>query len=225
MAMRRLFVFSFVLAGALVGAGAGCASSASRDAAPAAPVVLSADPSVVDTLVLAGGCFWCMEKPFEALDGVLAVTSGFAGGTVPNPTYEQVGTKTTGHYEVVQVLYDATRVDVPTLLRTYWHNVDPLDGGGQFCDRGAPYRPAIFAPTPAIRALAQAQADSLAARFGRDLAVPVLDDAPFYAAEAYHQDFYRTNPEHYERYRTGCRRDARLDALWGDLARIPGDRL
>lgn len=204
---------------------AACATPSAPPSAPAAPVALDADPAVVDTLVLGGGCFWCMEKPFEALDGVLAVVSGFAGGTIPNPTYEQVGTKTTGHIEVVQVLYDASRVDVGTLLRTYWHNVDPLDGGGQFCDRGEPYRPAVFAPSPSVRALAEAQADTLAARFGRPLAVEIRGPAPFYAAEAYHQDFYRTNPAHYERYRTGCRRDARLDALWGDLARVPGDRL
>lgn len=200
-------------------------------ASPSAPAPASAalptgtDTAAVDTLVLAGGCFWCMEKPFEQIDGVLAAVSGFAGGHVANPTYEQVGTKTTGHLEVVQVLYNASRVSPETLLRAYWHNVDPLDGGGQFCDRGEPYRPAIFAPTPAIRALAEQQRDALAARFSREIAVEIRDAAPFYPAEATHQDFYRTNRAHYERYRLGCGRDARLDALWGATARVAGDAL
>ncbi len=205
----------------LVGA---CASP--EPPAPAgAALPAGADSAAVDTLVLAGGCFWCMEKPFEALDGVLAAVSGFAGGTVANPTYDEVSTKTTGHLEVVQVLYDTTRVDAATLLRAYWHNVDPLDGGGQFCDRGEPYRPAVFAPTPAVRALALAQRDTLAARFGREIAVEVRGAAPFYPAETYHQDFYRTNRDHYERYRLGCGRDARLDALWGETARTAGRAL
>jgi peptide-methionine (S)-S-oxide reductase len=203
---------------------AACASpSAPAPATAALPA--GTDTASVDTLVLAGGCFWCMEKPFEQIDGVLAAVSGFAGGHVPNPTYDQVSTKTTGHIEVVQILYDASRVTPETLLRAYWHNVDPLDGGGQFCDRGEPYRPAIFAPTPAVRALAETQRDALAARFGREIAVEIRGPAPFYPAEAYHQDFYRTNRAHYERYRAGCGRDTRLEALWGEAAGTAGDAL
>ena len=199
---------------ALVALGAACAGS--EPAAP--PAALDIDPAAADTAVFAGGCFWCMEKPFEALDGVAAVVSGFAGGTVPNPTYDQVSTKTTGHYESVEVIYDPTVVPYDTLLQVYWHNVDPLDDGGQFCDRGSPYRPAIFAGTPAEREAAEATKAQLAERFGQEVVVPVLDSAPFYAAEDYHQDFYRTNPARYQSYRLGCRRDARLAELWGRSA-------
>lgn len=220
----RLSATVLIVLAAALGAGAGCASSSPSASAPA-PLAFDLDPAQADTLVLAGGCFWCMEKPFERLDGVAAVTSGFAGGTVANPTYDQVSTKTTGHYEVVEVIYDPTRVSVPTLLRTYWHNIDPFQADGQFCDRGTPYRSAVFVSTPEERALAEATKAEIATRFGRPVATEVLPAAPFYAAEAYHQDFYRTNPEHYERYRRGCGRDARLRALWGDAAGVPGDAL
>ena len=203
------------------------ASCGSSDPLPAAgPTAgMEIDPARADTAVFAGGCFWCMEKPFETLDGVYAVTSGFSGGTVPNPTYDQVSTKTTGHYEVVEVVYDPTVVPYDTLLQVYWHTVDPLDDGGQFCDRGSPYRPAIFVRTPAERAAAEATKATLDARFDAPVVVPVLEAAPFYAAEAYHQDFYRTNAAHYQRYRAGCRRDARLRQLWGDAADVVGDAL
>lgn len=183
------------------------------------------DPAAADTAVFAGGCFWCMEKPFESLDGVASVVSGFAGGTVPNPTYDQVASKTTGHYEVVQVVYDPGVVGYETLLRTYWHNVDPLDDGGQFCDRGTPYRPAVFVGTPEERAAAERTRAEVQERFEAPVVVPVLDAAPFYAAEDYHQDFYRTNPARYQSYRAGCRRDARLEELWGEAAGQTGDAL
>ena len=209
---------------ALVAAAAlaACATQTSPQAPSAA---VDIDPAVADTLVLAGGCFWCMEKPFEDLDGVASVVSGFAGGPEVNPTYDEVAGKRTGHYEVVQVIYDGTRVGLDTLLRTYWHNVDPFDGEGQFCDRGAPYRPAIFAPTEEVRALAQAQKAELGARFDAPIAVEVKGDFPFYPAEAYHQDFYKTNPARYTSYRTGCRRDARLAEVWGAAAGTAGEAL
>ncbi|PAP78306.1 peptide-methionine (S)-S-oxide reductase MsrA [Rubrivirga marina] len=214
--MRRLLFALALPAVVLVTLAAGCGTS--EPLPPAGPTVGTAAPSAADTVVFAGGCFWCMEKPFEELDGVYAVTSGFAGGTVPNPTYDQVTTKTTGHYESVEVVFDPSVVPYDTLLQVYWHNVDPLDDGGQFCDRGSPYRPAIFAGTPEERAAAETTKAALAERFGETIRVPVLDDAPFYAAEDYHQDFYRTNAAHYQRYRMGCRRDARLEQLWGDAA-------
>ena len=196
---------------------AGCATT---ETAPAdGPTVgLDIDPAVADTAVFAGGCFWCMEKPFEDLEGVAAVVSGFSGGTVPNPSYEQVTSKTTGHYESVEVIYDPTVVPYDTLLQVYWHNVDPLDGGGQFCDRGSPYYPAIFVRTPEERAAAERTKEFLNGRFSSPVAVEILDAAPFYAAEDYHQDFYRTNRARYTSYRIGCRRDARLEELWGDAA-------
>ena len=212
--MRHLLPLLALPAVVLTTLAAGCAASEPAGPAPGFDI----DPARADTAVFAGGCFWCMEKPFEELDGVASVTSGFAGGTVPNPTYDQVSTKTTGHYESVQVVYDPAVVPYDTLLQVYWHNVDPLDDGGQFCDRGAPYRPAVFVRTPEERAAAEATKATLAERFGEPVRVPVLPAAPFYAAEDEHQDFYRTNPEHYQTYRAGCRRDARLSQLWGESA-------
>ncbi|GAB5536069.1 MAG: peptide-methionine (S)-S-oxide reductase MsrA [Rubricoccaceae bacterium] len=206
----------------------GLAVSAARCAAPSQtvePVGFAIEEAEADTLILGGGCFWCMEPPFEKLDGVASVVSGFAGGDTPNPTYDEVAAKRTTHIEVVEVIYDPTRVDIETLLLTYWHNVDPVDGGGQFCDRGSPYRPAIFAATPEIRELAETQKAELNERLDRPVAVEILDNAPFYAAEDYHQDFYRTNPRHYTRYRAGCQRDARLIQLWGDKAGKASDAL
>ena len=215
--MRRLLSLLALPVVALATLAAGCAAP---EPGPAAgPTVgIAIDPARADTAVFAGGCFWCMEKPFESLDGVASVVSGFSGGTVPNPTYDQVASKRTGHTEVVEVVYDPSVVPYDTLLQVYWHNVDPLDDGGQFCDRGSPYRPVIFVRTAAERAAAEATKAQLAERFGQDVKVPVQDAAPFYAAEAYHQDFYRTNPVRYNSYRVGCRRDARLAELWGDAA-------
>ena len=215
--MRRLLFLLALPAVVLATVAAGCGTS--EPLPPAGPSVgMAIDPALADTVVFAGGCFWCMEKPFEELDGVASVVSGFSGGTVANPTYDEVSRKTTGHYEVVEVIYNPQVVPFDTLLQVYWHNVDPFDDGGQFCDRGSPYRPAIFVRTPAERAAASATVAQVQEKFGRAVLVPVLDSAPFYAAEDYHQDFYRTNPAHYNRYRTGCRRDARLDQLWGDAA-------
>ena len=210
---RSLFVLSLPLA-ALVALGAACSGSEPV----ASETGFAIDPAVADTAVFAGGCFWCMEKPFEELDGVAAVVSGFSGGVLPNPTYDQVSSKQTDHYEAVEVVYDPSVVSYNTLLQVYWHNVDPLDDGGQFCDRGEPYRPALFVDTPAEREAAEATKAQLEERFGQPVVVPVLDSAPFYAAEDYHQDFYRTNPARYQSYRLGCRRDARLGELWGESA-------
>ena len=221
--MRRLLLVLALPVVALATLAAGCAGT--ETATTPAPLAFDIDPASADTLVLAGGCFWCMEKPFEDLDGVASVVSGFSGGTTPDPTYDEVANKRTDHYEVVEVVYDPSVVSFETLLQVYWHNVDPLDGGGQFCDRGSPYRPAIFVSTEREREVAEAMRADLTGRFSEPIVVPVLDATPFYAAEAYHQDFYRTNPGHYQRYRTGCRRDARLEQLWGDAAGHLGDAL
>ncbi|MGB3542019.1 peptide-methionine (S)-S-oxide reductase MsrA [Rubrivirga sp.] len=222
--MSRLYLAFALPVVVLTTLAAGCATTQPEPAA--GPTVgMEIDPARADTAVFAGGCFWCMEKPFEELEGVASVVSGFAGGDVPNPTYDQVTTKTTGHYEVVEVIYDATVVPYDTLLQVYWHNVDPLDGGGQFCDRGSPYRPAIFVSTASERAAAEQTKEFLNGRFSSPVAVEILDAAPFYAAEEYHQDFYRTNPARYTSYRIGCRRDARLDELWGDNAGVLGPAL
>lgn len=165
--------------------------------------------------VFAGGCFWCMEGPFDALDGVVSTTSGYTGGSIVDPSYEQVSAGTTGHVEAVRVVYDPKRVDYAKLVDVFWHNVDPFDAGGQFCDKGEHYRSAIFVGDAAEQQAADASKQKLAARFGKSIATEVRSAAPFYAAEEYHQDYYRKNPIRYGYYRGGCGRDARLEAIWG----------
>jgi peptide-methionine (S)-S-oxide reductase len=175
------------------------------------------------TAVFAGGCFWCMEGPFEKLTGVSEVVSGYSGGRTVNPSYEQVTSGGTGHAEVVRVSYDPTKVSYATLLEIFWRNVDPFDGGGQFCDRGASYRPEVFVATDEERRLAEQSKATLEKRFGRALAVRITPAAPFYAAEGYHQDYYLRNSLRYKYYRSSCGRDNRLDQIWGAEAR--GDRV
>ncbi|WP_284359001.1 peptide-methionine (S)-S-oxide reductase MsrA [Candidatus Phycosocius spiralis] len=186
------------------------ASSTQRGATAPAPT-----PTLLATAIFAGGCFWCMEKPFDQLSGVVATISGYTGGDLANPSYEQVSGGGTGHYEAVQIMYDPERISYQELLRTYWRQVDPLDGKGQFCDRGDSYRPAIFVANLAEEKAAQASLAEIAKLFERPVAVQVLPAKVFYAAEDYHQNFYQKNPLRYAYYRSGCGRDARLRAVWG----------
>jgi len=167
--------------------------------------------------VFAGGCFWCMEPPFDALDGVLATTSGYTGGHVENPSYQQVSEGGTGHREAVRVEYDPARVSYQQLLNAFWHNVDPLDGDGQFCDRGSQYGSAIFVAGAEQRRLAEGSKRALeqSKRFAKPIATEILEAGPFYPAEDYHQDYARKNPLRYRFYRSSCGRDARLEAVWG----------
>ncbi len=169
--------------------------------------------------VFAGGCFWCMEPPFDALDGVIDTTSGFTGGHVADPSYEQVTAGGTGHLEAVQVTYDPQRVTYSALLEVYWRNVDPFDDGGQFCDRGPSYRAAVFYGADDERVLAASSKANHAKALGRDIVTPVLASAPFYAAEDYHQDYYKKNPVRYKYYRFSCGRDRRLEAVWQSTLR------
>ena len=179
------------------------------------------DPAVADTATLAGGCFWCMEPPFDRLEGVASTTSGFSGGTKENPSYREVAMGRTDHTEAVQVVYDSTQVDYERLLYVYWRNVDPLDGGGQFCDRGSQYRPAIFAHSERQQRRADASLEEISGRFDAAIEVEIQRLDAFYAAEDYHQNYYRKNPAEYSSYREGCRRDARLTELWGEEANAP----
>ena len=167
--------------------------------------------------IFAGGCFWCMEPPFDKLDGVLATTSGYIGGTKADPTYEQVTSGRTGHYEALQVEYDPARVSYGRLLDVFWRNIDPLDAGGQFCDKGPHYRAAIFVADGSQRALAEASKAALdkSGRLQGRIVTEILPAAVFYPAEAYHQDYYRKNPAAYAFYRWSCGRDRRLERLWG----------
>ncbi len=170
------------------------------------------------TAVFAGGCFWCMEPPFEKLDGVGAVISGYAGGHVKNPTYEQVTSGDTGHLEAVEVHYDPAKVTYEQLLEAFWHAVDPTDAGGQFVDRGTQYTSAIFVSSPSERAAAEKSKAALEAAkvFGDKKIVTVIRDAePFYKAEDYHQDYYKTNPVRYKYYRFNSGRDQFLEKAWG----------
>ena len=197
-------------------ASAASAPSAGRATKASAPVA----PPGSATATFAGGCFWCMEPPFEALPGVLAVTSGYSGGMERNPTYQDVSASKTGHAEVVQILYDPKRITYEALLRVYWHNVDPTSGDGQFCDRGKQYRPAIFYHNAAERRIAQESRARAAKELlvKQPIMVQILPLTAFYPAEDYHQDYYKKNPKHYQEYRTGCGRDRRLRQLWGDAA-------
>jgi peptide-methionine (S)-S-oxide reductase len=164
----------------------------------------------------AGGCFWCMEPPYDKLDGVISTTAGYAGGVERNPTYQEVAGGRTGHAEVVQVAYDPARVTYDELLRVYWRNIDPFAVDRQFCDVGAPYRSVIFYHDERQRAAAETSLAELAQRFDAPIATriqPVGDT--FHAAEDYHQDYYLKNPLRYRYYRHGCGRDRRLEQIWG----------
>ena len=177
--------------------------------------------------MVAGGCFWCVEADFERVDGVIEVVSGFAGGSVPDPSYREVVNGGTGHLEVVEITYDADLLPYAQLLNLFLRSIDPTDAGGQFCDRGESYTTAIFVETPEERATAQAALAEAEATIGRDVVTPIRDAAPFYRAEDYHQDYYRSEdviltrfgPRRksvaYDLYRTACGRDARVAEIWG----------
>lgn len=165
----------------------------------------------------AGGCFWCMEPPFDRTAGVISTISGYMGGKTANPTYEQVASGTTGHAEVVQVTYDPAKISYEKLLDVFWRNIDPTDSRGQFCDRGSPYRPGVFYHDPQQKEAAEASKTKLdgSGQLKKPIVAEIVPAGPFTPAEEYHQDFYKKNPNHYYRYRTGCGRDRRLEELWG----------
>jgi peptide-methionine (S)-S-oxide reductase len=168
--------------------------------------------------VVAGGCFWCVEADFDKVEGVVETLSGYTGGHVENPTYQQVVTETTGHYEAVRITYDADVISYRELVDIFWRTVDPTDDGGQFCDRGASYRTALFVADPSERAEAEASLAEAEASLGQPIVTPVLDAETFWPAEDYHQDYYQENAFNYGFYRRACGRDARVRSLWGDEA-------
>jgi len=167
------------------------------------------------TAVFAGGCFWCMEPPYDALPGVVATTSGYSGGQNVNPTYEQVSAGDTGHIEVVQITYDPKQVSYEKLLEVFWRNVDPLDKGGQFCDRGSTYQSAIFYQNEEQKQIAEQSKAAVEKKLGKTVVTAIRPATTFYAAEDYHQDYYKKNPLRYKYYRYSCGRDQRLEDLWG----------
>lgn len=164
--------------------------------------------------IFATGCFWCTESDFEKLDGVIEVVSGYVGGTVKEPSYEQVGRGNTGHTEAVEVRFDPARIDYATLVAHFWTTHDPFDPDGQFCDRGRQYRPGIFYLDATQQRLAEAGRELTQQRFDRPIATEITAATRFWPAEDYHQDYYKKNPLRYRYYRHGCGRDARLRELW-----------
>jgi peptide-methionine (S)-S-oxide reductase len=184
------------------------------DPPPVRPVTLGPNEAIA---TFGGGCFWCMEPPFDKLPGVISTTSGYMGGRTVNPTYEEVSRGRSGHVEVVQVVYDTTRVTYERLLHVFWRNIDPLTPNGQFCDMGSQYRSAIFYHDTRQQRAAESSKQELVAarRFTQPIVTELLPAARFYRAEEYHQDFYLKNPRQYQSYRQGCGRDRRLRELWG----------
>lgn len=183
-----------------------------------------------EILTVAGGCFWCVESDFETVTGVSEVVSGYTGGMVKNPTYRQVVSGKTGHYEAVQILFNPEEVSRKKLLALFMRSIDPTDAGGQFCDRGYSYSTAIFIANDDEKKLAETVKEEAAAELGQELVTPILPEAEFYTAEAYHQDYYKdkslvltrfgplSKADAYKRYRKACGRDARILELWGSEA-------
>lgn len=223
-ALRRVAPAAAALALMLV-AVAACAQKpadrpATLDMASTQPAPRAATPAARPgrgeaVAIFAGGCFWCMEPPFDRLPGVMSTTSGYTGGRLANPGYEQVSAGGTGHAEAVQVRYDPRRISYQALLDVFWRNIDPLAVDRQFCDAGSQYRSGIFPVDAEQRRLAEAGKRQVAARFGQPIATAITDATTFYPAEEYHQDYYRKNPVRYKLYRFNCGRDARLEELWG----------
>lgn len=177
------------------------------------------EQSDMRTAIFAGGCFWCIEADFEKLSGVISVQSGYTGGQLKNPTYEQVSRTETGHYEAVLVNYDASKISYKLLVDYFWFNIDPTDDKGQFCDKGSSYRSAIFYQNEEQKAIAEQSLAELSKSkpFIEPIITPILAAATFYPAENYHQDYYKTNSIKYRYYRYRCGRDKRLQELWGNL--------
>ena len=173
--------------------------------------------AATDTAIFAGGCFWCVESDFDTLPGVISTTSGYTGGHVANPSYEQVSGKHTGHAEAVEVVFDPQKISYAQLVEFFWRSIDPTTKDRQFCDAGSPYRSEIFVRGTEQRAVAEASLAALekSKPFEAPIVTEITDAGEFYAAEDYHQDYYRKNPLRYSYYRYGCGRDARVEELWG----------
>jgi peptide-methionine (S)-S-oxide reductase len=186
----------------------------------ATDTVQGKDKPRLEKATFAGGCFWCMEPPFEDLPGVISVTSGYTGGTKKNPTYEEVSSGVTGHAEAIEIVYDPLKITYPKLLDVFWHNIDPTVQDKQFCDVGSQYRAAIFYHNEGQRRLAQESKQSLedSKRFSGPIYTEIKPAQEFYVAEEYHQKYHKKNPVRYKFYRWNCGRDQRLKELWGTRA-------
>jgi peptide-methionine (S)-S-oxide reductase len=212
---RWILVAAFVMAGVyywLIGGFVGMATM--RTELDGTVVAAPAEPGMAEA-TFAAGCFWSTEAFLDKIPGVVSTTSGYTGGRVPNPTYRQVTSGTTGHTEAVRVVFDPAVVSYDALLDHYWHNVDPFVSHRQFCDTGDDYRPVIFVHSEAQRVAAEASKARMRDRFRRAVLVEVTAAMPFYRAEEYHQDFYKRNSTQYSIYRSACGRDRRLAQIWG----------
>ncbi len=198
---RRLLI----LAGLLTGLSSACSAQEPAKAKSGAKLAAA---------TFAGGCFWCTESDFDKIPGVVSTTSGYTGGRVANPTYKQVSNGGTGHIEAVRVVYDPAKVSYGQLASRFFRTIDPVDAGGQFCDRGDMYRSAIFVAGAEQRRTAEAAKKVAAAQLRQAIATEILPAARFYAAEDYHQDYYKKNPVRYRYYRYSCGRDARIEKVW-----------
>lgn len=182
---------------------------------------IAADTDTSTTAIFAGGCFWCMEPPYDRQPGVSATTSGYIGGELENPSYEAITAGDTGHAEAVKVEYNPEVISYAQLLEIFWRNIDPFAEGRQFCDVGSQYRSAIFYRNEQQRELAEESKAELEARFERDIATEIVPADTFWEAETYHQNYYEKNPVRYKFYRFSCGRDDRLEEVWGDEAGGP----
>ena len=215
MSLRSSLLISTVLLPLSLAAAHAATKPKPAPAAAPAPVALQ-------KATFAGGCFWCMETAFEGLPGVKSVISGYTGGKERNPTYEQVSSKTTGHAESVQITFDPAQITYAQLLDYFWHNTDPTDNGGQFCDRGPEYRSEIFYHDATQKKLAEDSKHAIETsphRFKKPIVTKIVAASDWWPAEEYHQDFYKKNPARYHEYRSGCGRDRRLTELWGQPGR------
>jgi len=176
--------------------------------------------AATQTMIVAGGCFWCVESDFEKIDGVSEAVSGYINGHVKNPTYEQVSAKITGHYEAVKITFDDEKVSLRTLTDYFWKTIDPTDATGQFCDKGSPYYTGLFYQNEAQKEVFEASLADITENkpFDAKIVTPILAAQEFYDAEDYHQDYYKRNPIRYNGYRYGCGRDKRIKQLWGEVA-------
>ena len=187
-------------------------------AATLAIVASTANAQRLETVIFAGGCFWCVESDFDRIPGVVRTTSGYTGGATANPTYRQVSHGGTGHLEAVEIAYDPARVTFDDLLIAFWHSVDPTDPGGQFCDRGESYTTAVFVDDEIERSAAEISKQAAASALGQEIATTIREAGNFYPAEEYHQDYYMKSPARYRYYRWACGRNRRVEEVWGDRA-------
>ena len=215
-AMRTLMAVATLVTGSVAFSALAATGAAAPAASPAGP---TASPPTTSTekAIFAGGCFWCVEADFDKVPGVISTTSGYTGGTVKNPTYEQVSAKGTGHAEAVEIVFDPSKVSYSQLLEKFWLTIDPTTVDRQFCDVGSPYRTGIFTLSAEQEAAAKASLAQLEKTkpFKDPIVTKIERAGPFYPAEGYHQDYYRKNPVRYAYYRASCGRDLRLKQLWG----------